>query len=104
MGGVEILTRRVNFRVGGVEQIGFKGTKMAIPCEREREVKNATPIFRVRCTGFVFKMMIFSCVFDMSETRFPHLLCKIAVLLLSELMFALASTDSSDSAREGSKF
>ena len=77
---------------------------MAIPCEREREVKKDGLILRGRCRGFVFKMLIFSSVFDMSETRFPHLSCKIADLLLSELMLALASTDSSDSAREGSKF
>ena len=77
---------------------------MAIPCERERGVKKVGRIFRVRCTGFVLKMLISSGVFDMAKTRFPPLSCKIAVLLLSELMLTLPSTENSDSAREGSKF
>ena len=89
---------------GRCQKSGFKGTKMAIPCEREREVKKHTPLFRVRCAGLVFKTLFFSCVFDMLKTRFPPLSCKIAVLLLSEVMLALSSTESSDSARQGSKF
>ena len=104
MGGVKILNQTGEFRVGGVEKSGFKGTKMAIPCERGRGDKKDGRIIRGRCHGFAFKMLIFSCVFDMSKTRFPPLSSKIAVLLLSDLILALSSTKSSDSAREGSKF
>ena len=52
----------------------------------------------------MLKMLISSCVFDVLKTRFPPLSYKIAVLLISDVMLALSSTESNDSAREGSKF
>ena len=90
--------------MGGVPKSGFREMKMAIPCERERGCKKDVRILRGRCRGFVLKMLISSCVFDVLKTRFPPLSCKIAVLLVSEIMLALPSAESSDSAQEGSTF